>query len=93
MAILSFRCCDTQRLFTTGSTRRFANMEHVAERKLGQLDAAVTLAFLRNPRSNYLEKLTGDRRGQYSIRINEQWRVCFVRIVEGLADAGIVDYH
>src|SRR2546429_7620015 len=60
------------------STRRFANIQSVAERKLAQLDAAVTLEFLRSPPGNRLEMLVGDRQGQHSIRINDQWRVCFV---------------
>ena len=75
MAIVSFQCPDTQRLFTSGKTRRFANIQAVAERKLVQLDAAATLDFLRSPPGNRLEALTGDRQGQHSIRINAQWRV------------------
>jgi proteic killer suppression protein len=76
--IVSFNCSDTAKLFETGKSRRFANIRGVAERKLQQLDSAVTLEFLRSPPGNRLEALTGDRAGQYSIRINEQWRVCFV---------------
>ena len=63
MAIVSFQCPDTQRLFTSGKTRRFANIQAVAERKLVQLDAAATLDFLRSPPGNRLEALTGDRQG------------------------------
>ncbi len=93
MAITSFKCPETQRLFTGGKTRRFANIQTVAERKLAQLDAAATLDFLRSPPGNRLEALTGNRRGQHSIRINDQWRVCFVWTAEGAADVEIVDYH
>ena len=93
MSIASFRCPDTQRLFTSGKSRRFANIQSVAERKLAQLDAAVTLEFLRSPPGNRLELLGGDRRGQHSTRINEQWRVCFVWTDKGPAQVEIVDYH
>ena len=93
MAILSFKCPDTQRLFTSGKTRRFANIHSVAERKLAQLDAAQTLDFLRSPPGNRLEPLSGDRQGQHSIRINDQWRVCFVWTDQGVAHVEIVDYH
>lgn len=93
MAILCFKCPDTQRLFTSGKTRRFANIQTVAERKLAQLDAAMSLEFLRSPPGNRLEQLSGDRQGQHSIRINDQWRVCFVWTDKGVADVEIVDYH
>ena len=93
MAALSFKCPDTQRLFTSGKTRRFANIHSVAERKLAQLDAAQTLDFLRSPPGNRLEPLSGDRQGQHSIRINDQWRVCFVWTDQGVAHVEIVDYH
>lgn len=93
MAIISFKCQETQRLFTGGKARRFANIQSVAERKLAQLDAAQTLDFLRSPPGNRLELLSGDRQGQYSIRINDQWRVCFVWTAQGVADVQIVDYH
>ena len=93
MAILSFKCPDTQRLFTSGKTRRFANIQSVAERKLAQLDAAMSLEILRSPPGNRLEPLSGDRQGQHSIRINDQWRVCFVWTDKGVADVEIVDYH
>ena len=82
MAILSFNCAETQRLFCTGTTRRFA-----------QLDAAQTLDFLRSPPGNRLEMLTGNRKGQHSIRINDQWRLCFVWTDKGATNAEIVDYH
>ena len=93
MAIVSFRCQDTQRLFTSGKSRRFASIQSVAERKLAQLDAAQTLDFLRAPPGNRLELLGGDRAGQHSIRINGQWRLCFFWTDEGPACVEIVDYH
>ena len=65
----------------------------VAERKLAQLDAAQTLAFLDAPPGNRLEALKGDRAGQHSIRINAQWRICFVWADGGPMDVEIVDYH
>ena len=91
--IRSFRCKDTERLAANYRVRRFASVERVARRKLAQLDAAATLSFLRVPPGNRLEALRGERRGTYSIRINEQWRLCF-RFSEGDAyDVEIVDYH
>ncbi|MDO5693429.1 MAG: type II toxin-antitoxin system RelE/ParE family toxin [Pseudomonadota bacterium] len=93
MPILSFKCVETQRLFTTGQTRRFTSFQRVAERKLAQLDAAVTLAFLRSPPGNRLEALSGDRQGQHSLRINDQWRLCFVWTEQGAINVEIVDYH
>lgn len=93
MPILSFRCVETQGLFTTGRTRRFMSFQGVAERKLAQLDAATTLAFLRSPPGNRLEALSGNRQGQHSIRINDQWRLCFIWTEQGATDVEIVDYH
>jgi proteic killer suppression protein len=91
--IRSFKCADTEALFATGKSRRFANIKTVAERKLTQLHAAATLDSLRAPPGNRLEALTGDRQGQHSIRINDQWRVCFVWSDEGVLNVEIVDYH
>lgn len=91
--IRSFRCADTEALFATGKSRRFANIRRVAERKLTQLHAAATLDSLRAPPGNRLEALSGGRAGQHSIRINDQWRVCFVWSADGVLDVEIVDYH
>lgn len=91
--IKSFRCKDTQALFEGQSPKQFRAFQNVAERKLAQLHNAATLAFLQSPPGNRFEFLKGDRIGQYSIRINDQWRVCF-RWTDGDAfDVEIVDYH
>ena len=77
----------------TFACRRFVNIERVAQRKLTIIDSATTLEDLRIPPANRLEKLAGDRAGQYSIRINDQWRICF-KWLDGHAHAvEIVDYH
>lgn len=91
--IQSFSCGVTQALYEGKSPRQFRAFQAVAERKLAQLDAAQTLDFLRAPPGNRLEALRGDRQGQYSIRINDQWRVCFVWTGAGPAQVEIVDYH
>lgn len=91
--IKSFECGDTRLLFETGRCRRFAAISRVATRKLAQLDAAETLEFLRSPPGNQLEALKGERRGQYSIRINDQFRLCFRWTPAGAVDVEIVDYH
>lgn len=91
--IQSFKCPETEALFKGRRIARFINMERVALRKLEQLDIAVQLADMRVPPGNRLEALSGDRAGQWSVRINSQWRVCF-RFEEGTAfDVEIVDYH
>ena len=91
--IQSFKCKDTQALFEGKSARRFRSFAIVAERKLAQLDAAQTLDFLRAPPGNRLEALKGNRKGQYSIRINDQWRVCFQWKDGDAYNVEIVDYH
>lgn len=93
MAIETFRCKDTQRLFDRTQVRRFRAIEIAARRKLEQLDAAASLDFLRVPPGNRLEALKGDRAGQYSIRINDQFRLCFQWNGTDAEDAEIVDYH
>ena len=91
--IKSFRCPDTRKLFETGRSPRFASVAQVATRKLAILDAAETLAFLRSPPGNRLEALRGARAGQHSIRVNNQFRVCFRWTPAGPEDVEIVDYH
>ena len=91
--IKSFRCPDTQALFETGRSRRFSGIATVATRKLVQLDAAQTLEFLRAPPGNRLELLRGDRAGQHSMRINDQYRLCFVWTNSGPQHVEITDYH
>ena len=91
--IRSFRCKETQVLFETGKCRRFASISGVATRKLAQLDAAETLDFLRAPPGNRLEPSKGSRSGQYSIRVNDQFRVCFRWGSTGPENVEIVDYH
>lgn len=91
--IQGFRCRDTQALFETGRNRRFKSILKVATRKLTLLDAAQTLEFLRSPPGNRLEALRGDRSGQYSIRVNDQFRICFRWTDKGPTDVEIVDYH
>ncbi len=92
--IADFRCRDTERLFRRERSKKFgSSMQHAALRKLLILDAADSLEDLRIPPSNRLEKLSGDRRGQHSIRINDQWRICFRWKNKQAHDVEIVDYH
>ena len=90
--IRSFADRDTERLFHDQFVRAFGGFERSARRKLMLLDAATRLDDLRVPPANRLEALKGDRRGQYCIRINDQWRICF-RWDDGAHDVEIVDYH
>ncbi len=91
--IRTFRCPDTQELAHGNRIKRFVNIEVVARRKLRQLAIASRLDDLRVPPGNRLEALKGRRSGQYSIRINDQWRVCFRWVDSGAEDVEIVDYH
>ena len=91
--IVSFRCADTESLSGGLRVRRFRNVEAVARRKLLQLQIARQLSDLRVPPGNRLEALSGDRKGQHSIRINDQYRVCFRWTSAGAEDVEIVDYH
>ena len=88
-----FRCRQTEALHARERVRRFANIESVARRKLRQLELAARLDDLRVPPGNRLEALKGDRAGQHSIRINDQWRVCFRWTEGGAEDVEITDYH
>lgn len=91
--IKSFRCKETARLFARQYSRTFDAIRAQALRKLLLIDAAPELGKLAIPPGNNLEALKGDRAGQHSIRINDQWRVCFVWKADGAHDVEIVDYH
>ncbi len=91
--IKTFRSEDTETLFNRQRCPRFKNIEKAARRKLTMLNNAQSLQDLRVPPGNQLEELRGDRRGQHSIRVNDQWRVCFVWREHDAYDVEIVDYH
>ncbi len=91
--IKSFRCRDTEALFEDEFVRRFQAIERVARRKLESLNSATNLEDLALIPGNRLEALKGDRAGQYSIRINDQWRLCFKWSEGHSTDVEIVDYH
>jgi proteic killer suppression protein len=91
--IRSFACADTEALFNCRAVARFRNIERVARRKLLQIHAATELASLRIPPGNRLESLKGNRKGQHSIRVNDQWRICFKWKSDGAHEIEIVDYH
>ncbi len=91
--IKTFRCKHSQALFEGGSPRQFRAFQDAAERKLQLLDSANTLEFLRSPPGNRLEALQGNRKGEHSIRINGQWRICFIWQDNGVHSVEIVDYH
>ena len=91
--IQSFKCADTQALFAGSSVPKFVNFRAVAERKLQMLHRATRIDDLRVPPQNRLEKLKGNRKGTWSIRINDQWRVCFHFEGGNAFDVEIVDCH
>ena len=91
--IKTFKCKNTETLFDDDDVKKFRGISKAARLKLEVLNAAVSLNSLRVPPGNRLEQLKGDRKGQHSIRINNQWRVCFVWKNENAFDVEIVDYH
>jgi proteic killer suppression protein len=91
--ILSFKCGDTESLANGRRVKRFVNIASTARRKLRQLEIARQLHDLRVPPGNRLEPLVGNRAGQHSIRVNDQFRVCFRWTSAGAQDVEIVDYH
>ena len=93
MAMRSFKCADTEALFQLRRVARFANIERPVLRKLKQLDLARRIDDLRAPPANRLEQLKGDRVGQWSLRVNDQFRICFRLTGSDAEDVEIVDYH
>jgi len=93
MVIKSFRSQETEQLYSRQRVKRFRAFERVAQRKLRQLDIAAELRDLQSPPGNHLQALKGDRKGQHSIRVNDQWRICFVWRDGDAYDVEIVDYH
>ncbi|HUP93016.1 MAG TPA: type II toxin-antitoxin system RelE/ParE family toxin [Solimonas sp.] len=91
--IQSFKCRDTANLHQRQRVARWVNMESSARRKLDQLHAAVQLRDMAAPPGNRLEALVGNRAGQHSVRVNDQFRVCLVWTPQGPKDVEIVDYH
>lgn len=91
--IQSFKDAWTRKVYESGSGRHWANIRATAQRKLDQMDGATSLDDLRRSPGNRLEALKGDRSGQHSIRINNQFRICFVWKDDGPHDVEIVDYH
>lgn len=91
--IRSFKCKNTETLSKGSNVKKFMNIAKVARRKLRQLEIANRLDDLKVPPGNHLEALRGDRTGQFSIRINDQWRICFLWTESGAENVEIVDYH
>ena len=93
MAIQGFKCKDTEELFKTEKSQRFGAIRKVATRKLTMLEAATVLEDLKSPPGNRLEALTRDRVGQHSIRVNDQFRICFVWTDTGPTDVEITNHY
>ena len=91
--IQSFKDADTKELFEARANKRWATVKAVALRKLDQIEAAINLGDLRVPPGNRLEPLKGGRAGQHSIRINDQYRICFFWKTDGAHEVEIADYH
>lgn len=91
--IISFKCKYTEKLFKDIWVQKFAAIEKAARRKLLILHRSKTLEDLNSPPGNKLELLKGDRSGQYSIRVNDQWRICFKWVENHIYEVEIVDYH
>lgn len=91
--IKTFKCKETEKLFNDLDVKKFRSISRIARIKLEVLNATVSLNGLRIPPGNRLEQLLGDRKGQHSIRINNQWRVCFVWEDDNAVEVEIVDYH
>jgi proteic killer suppression protein len=91
--IKSFKSKDTKKLFNDVEVPRFKAISRTARRKLEMLNAAISLQSLRVPPGNHLEQLKGKRKGQFSIKINDQWRICFKWQKGDAFDVEIVDYH
>ena len=92
--IKSFRCKETSRIFKGNHSKKFpTDIQRAALRKLTMIHGAAGMGFLRTPPTNRLEKLSGDREGKYSIRINDQWRICFIWKEGDAYEVEITDYH
>jgi toxin HigB-1 len=91
--IRAFACRETARIYQGHRSKRFASLQKIIERKLIMLDAATSLDDLRSPPGNRLEALSKERRGQHSIRVNDQFRLCFRWTDLGPIDVEVVDYH
>ena len=91
--IKSFSCRETEKLFNDLPSKRFGSIQRIARRKLEMLEAAIQLNDLKSPPGNRLKPLHGTRAGQFSIRINDQFRICFCWLENAAWDVEIVDYH